>query len=193
MNAPKNLNTGNANVPTGNANAPIGNVNAPKTSIMNTNTGKKLSQMGNIAKNLGSSRETLDISWNTIGIITLLGLVYIIAASIGIGVFSKCEKFKGKTMQENLNKILVATLGIAIAIPFTLSMTKMFSNETPVFVLVYAIMGIIGTSIALNWTVNCDEAKSESTTTIGVSLASFIAMLMFGVYLIAPMGKANTA
>jgi len=67
----------------------------------------------------------------------------------------------------------------------------MFSNEMPVFVLIYAIMGIIGSSIALNWTVNCDGTKKESTTTIGVSLASFIAMLLFGVYLIAPMGKGN--
>lgn len=177
MNAPKTSNNGTVNTP----------VNAP----VNTNTSKKLSEMVNIAKNIGSTKETLDISWNTIGIITLLGLVYIIAASIGINVFSKCEKFKGNTMQENLNKILVATLGIAIAIPFTLSMTKMFSNETPVFILVYAIMGVIGSSIALNWTVNCDETKS--TTTIGVSLASFIAMLMFGVYLIVPMGKAKIA
>jgi len=146
--------------------------------------GKKISQIGN-------TRETLDISWNTIGIITLLGVMYMVAASIGINVFSKCEKFKGKKMQENLNKILVATLGIALAIPFTLAMTKMFSNEMPVFVLIYAIMGIIGSSIALNWTVNCDGTKKESTTTIGVSLASFIAMLLFGVYLIAPMGKGN--
>jgi len=153
--------------------------------------GKKISQIGNIAKNIGNTRETLDISWNTIGIITLLGVMYMVAASIGINVFSKCEKFKGKKMQENLNKILVATLGIALAIPFTLAMTKMFSNEMPVFVLIYAIMGIIGSSIALNWTVNCDGTKKESTTTIGVSLASFIAMLLFGVYLIAPMGKGN--
>jgi H+/Cl- antiporter ClcA len=93
----------------------------------------KMSRLGNAVKNIGNTRETLDISWNTIGIITVLGLTYIVAASIGINTFSKCEKFKGKKLQENLNKILVATLGMAIAIPFTLTMTKMFSNEMPVF------------------------------------------------------------
>ena len=149
----------------------------------------KISRLGNAVKNIGNTRETLDISWSTIGIITVLGLTYIVAASIGINTFSKCEKFKGKRLQENLNKILVATLGMAIAIPFTLSMTKMFSNEMPVFLLTYAIMGVIGSAIALNWTVNCDEAEKQSTTTIGVSLASFIAMLMFGVFLIVPKGK----
>jgi hypothetical protein len=146
----------------------------------------KMSRLGNAVKNIGNTRETLDISWNTIGIITLLGAVYMIAASIGINTFSKCEKFKDKTLQENLNKILVATLGIALAIPFTLSMTKM-----SVFLMTYAIMGVIGTSIALNWTVNCKEAEKNTTTTIGVSLASFIATLMFGVFLIVPKGKLN--
>ena len=169
-----------------NNNSAMNNTASTTNNLVNkTNgVGKKISQIGN-------TRETLDISWNTIGIITLLGVMYMVAASIGINVFSKCEKFKGKKMQENLNKILVATLGIALAMPFTLAMTKMFSNEMPVFVLIYAIMGIIGSSIALNWTVNCDGTKKESTTTIGVSLASFIAMLLFGVYLIAPMGKGN--
>lgn len=135
------------------------------------------------------SRETLDISWSTIGFITIFAFIYMVAASIGINTFSKCEKFKGKQLQENLNKVLVATLGIALAIPFTLSMTKMFSNELPVFLLTYAIMGIIGTSITLNWNVNCKEAVKNNTTTIGASLASFIATLMFGVYLIVPKSK----
>lgn len=158
---------------------------------VNSNTGRKLGQMANLAKNIGNTRETLNISWNTIGIITLLGTMYIVAASVGINTFSNCEKFKGKRLQENLNKVLVATLGMALAIPFTLSMTKMFSNEMPVFLLTYAIMGVIGSSIALNWTVNCEEAEKQSITTIGVSLASFIAMLMFGVFLIVPKGKLD--
>ena len=149
----------------------------------------KMSRLGNAIKNAGSARETLDIAWGTIGIITILGFIYMVAASIGINTFSKCEKFKGKQLQENLNKVLVATLGMALAIPFTLSMTKMFSNEMPVFLLTYAIMGVIGTSIALNWNVNCEDTEKNNTTAIGVSLASFIAMLMFGVYLIVPKSK----
>ena len=170
------------------------NNNSAMNSTANSTTAPantKMTRPGNAVKNIGNTRETLDISWNTIGIITLLGAMHMIAASIGINTFSKCEKFKGKTLQENLNKILVATLGIALAIPFTLSMTKMFSNEMPVFLMTYAIMGVIGTSIALNWTVNCEEAEKNTTTTIGVSLASFIATLMFGVFLIVPKGKLN--
>lgn len=159
---------------------------------MNTNTAaNKFSQLGNVVKNIGNTRENLDISWNTIGVITLLGLVYMVAASTGIGTFSKCEKFKGKPMQENLNKVLIASLGIALAIPFTLSMVKMFSNEFPVFLLTYAIMGVIGASIALNWSVNCEDVDANVTPTIGVSLTSFIAALMFGGYLIMPKGNMN--
>ena len=166
--------------------------NLANTAVSKTNrAANKIAQIGNIAKNLGSTRETLDISWNTIGIITLLGAVYMVAASVGIGTFAKCGTFKGKSLHENLNKVLVASLGIALAIPFTLSMTKMFSNEMPIFMMTYAIMGVIGTSIALNWTINCDEAERESMTTIAISLASFIATLLFGVFLMLPKGKVN--
>jgi hypothetical protein len=162
--------------------------NLANTAVSRTN---KIAQIGNIAKNLGSTRETLDISWNTIGIITLLGAVYMVAASVGISTFTKCEKFKGKSLHENLNNVLVASLGIALAIPFTLTMTKMFSNEMPVFMVTYAIMGVIGASIALNWAVNCKDVDKNITPTIGVSLASFIATLLFGVFLILPKGKVN--
>ena len=151
----------------------------------------KMSRISNAVKNMGNTRETLDISWNTIGVITLLGAAYMIAASIGINTFSKCEKFKGKSLQENLHKVLIASLGIALAIPFTLSMTKMFSDEMPVFMLTYAIMGVIGASIAINWSVNCEGVDKNITPTIGVSLASFVATMLFGVYLIMPMGKKN--
>lgn len=162
-----------------------------KTNRVASGVGKKFTQLGNIAKNLGSTRETLDISWNTIGIITLLGAVYMVAASVGINTFTKCGKFKGKSLHENLNNVLVASLGIALAIPFTLTMTKMFSNEMPVFMMTYAIMGVIGASIALNWAVNCKDVDKNTTPTIGVSLASFIATLLFGVFLIIPKGKVN--
>jgi hypothetical protein len=166
--------------------------NLANTAVSKTNrAANKIAQIGNIAKNLGSTRETLDISWNTIGIITLLGAVYMVAASVGISTFTKCEKFKGKSLHENLNNVLVASLGIALAIPFTLTMTKMFSNEMPVFMVTYAIMGVIGASIALNWAVNCKDVDKNITPTIGVSLASFIATLLFGVFLILPKGKVN--
>lgn len=166
-------------------------MNSGAVNSVSSPVNNKISRLGNAVKNFGSARETLDISWNTIGMITALGFIYMVAASTGIGTFSKCEKFKGKPMQENLNKVLVASLGIALAIPFTLSMTKMFSDEMPVFLLTYAIMGIIGASIALNWSVNCEDVDADVTPTIGVSLASFIAALMFGGYLIMPKGKAN--
>lgn len=178
----------NKNSAMGNA---ISNVNETMNQL-NKNVNKAnstLSTLGTKIKNFGNSRENLDISWNTIGVITLLGLTYIVASSIGIGIFTKCDKFKGKKIQEDLNKLLIGTLGVAIAIPFTLSMTKLFSNETPVFMLVYAIMGIIGSSIALNWSVNCENDEKKSVTSIALSLTSFIVMLLTGIFLIAPIGN----
>ena len=54
----------------------------------------KISRLGNAVKNFRSARETLDISWNTIGMITVLGFIYMVAASTGIGTFSKCATIK---------------------------------------------------------------------------------------------------
>jgi len=58
------------------------NVVNNSASTTNNTVTKKFSEISTIAKNIGGTRETLDISWNTIGIITLLGAVYMITASI---------------------------------------------------------------------------------------------------------------
>ena len=73
----------------------------------------------------------MSISWITILVMAALGLVYVTGASLGIDIFSKCSSLKGSEVQENLNKWLIATLGIIITVPVTLLITKMFDNETP--------------------------------------------------------------
>lgn len=159
----------------------------------NKTSAQKVSNIGSAIANIGATREELGISWNTIGLITVLGLIYVIASSIGIGLFAKCDKFKDKTMQQNLNKWLIGTLGVAIAVPFTIVLLKTFSNEAAVFTLFYAILGIIASSVSLNWTVNCDESTKESRNTVIISLVCFIVMLMFGVFLMLPKGKSVVA
>ena len=125
----------------------------------------------------------LKISWLTIFMISTLGFAYTVGASVGIDTFSKCDKFKGKSVQEGLNKWLIATLGVSIAIPVTLFLTKMFDDETPVFMILYALLGIIGMSVALNWSTNCDNADPSSKSTLGMSLASFLCALLGGIFM----------
>src|SRR5210317_2162284 len=133
----------------------------------------RASRMYNNAKAIASGKVDLEVSWGTVGGILLLGFFYMVTASIGIGVFSKCDAMKGKSVQENLNKYLAATLTIALTIPFTLLVTKFAKNEASVFMLIYAIMGLVGSAGTLNYSVKCKNSKKQAKGFAGFGVASF--------------------
>jgi 4-amino-4-deoxy-L-arabinose transferase-like glycosyltransferase len=140
-----------------------------------------------VAETAGQSIN-MEINWGTIGIILLLGFFYMVIASLGIDTFSKCDELKGKTVQENLNKWLIATLAIALTVPFTLLVTKMAgTKKLGAFTFLYAIMGLIGSAATLNWARNCAEAKKDQSKLVysGVNVASFSCVLLISMFLIA--------
>ena len=120
---------------------------------------QRASAMYNKVKNISSGKLELEISWGTVSIVMLLAMAYVAIASTGISTFNKCDAMKGKTVQENLNKYLAATMTIGITIPFTLMFIKFAKNETALFMMIYGIMGLVGSAAALNWTVKCERAK----------------------------------
>ena len=143
------------------------------------------------AKTAGQKVE-LDINWGTIGIILFLGFFYMVIASIGIDTFSKCDELQGKAVQENLNKWLIATLAIALAIPFTLFVTKVAgTKKLGAFTLIYAIMGLIGSAAALNWIRNCKVTKDDKPKLIysGLNVASFSCVLLISLFLFVKKNK----
>jgi len=146
----------------------------------------RASRMYNNAKAIASGKVDLEVSWGTIGGILLLGFVYMVTASIGISVFSKCDAMKGKPVQENLNKYLAATLTIALTIPFTLFITKIVKNEGAVFTLIYSLMGLIGGAAALNWTLNCPKAKEAEKGYSAFSVVLFSISLLASFYMLRP-------
>jgi hypothetical protein len=111
-----------------------------------------------------------------------------VTASIGIGVFSKCDSMKGKPVQENLNKYLAATLTIALTIPFTLLVTKLAKNEAGVFMLIYSLMGLVGAAAALNWTLKCPDAKEAEKGYSAFSVVLFTITLLASFYVMKPKG-----
>jgi hypothetical protein len=115
-----------------------------------------------------------------------------VIASIGIDTFSKCDELKGKAVQENLNKWLIATLAIALAIPFTLFVTKVAgTKKLGAFTLIYAIMGLIGSAAALNWIRNCKVTKDDKPKLIysGLNVASFSCVLLISLFLFVKKNK----
>jgi len=144
-----------------------------------------------VAQTAGQKVE-MDINWGTIGIILFLGFFYMVIASLGIDTFSKCDELQGKTVQENLNKWLIATLAIALAIPFTLFITKVAgSKKLGAFTLIYAIMGLIGSAATLNWVRNCKAAKEDQSKLVysGLNVASFSCVLLISIFLFVKKGK----
>lgn len=141
-----------------------------------------------------ASREfNLKLNYGQIGIIFLLSVFYLAMASMGINMYSKCKELEGNKVQQDLNKWLIATLAISITIPFTLFITKVSGSKlTPILMLIFAIMGIIGSATSLNWSMACKDAdNSDKTMQIysGINVASFTCMCLISMFMMRP--KSN--
>ena len=147
---------------------------------------ERASAVYNKARNISAGKLELEISWGTIGIITLLGMVYLVISSMGLNIYASCDAMKDKPVQENLNKYLAATLTIGLTIPFTLLVTKFVKNEAMVFMMIYSIMGIVGSSAVLNWTTKCEKAKQSEKGFAGFSLASFVCVFIVAAFMMRP-------
>ena len=144
------------------------------------------SSMYNKARNISAGKIDLEISWSTIGIIMLLGIVYLVISSIGLNIYASCDAMKNEPVQENLNKYLAATLTIGLTIPFTLLVTKFVKNEAVAFMMIYSIMGIVGSAAVLNWTTKCEKAKQSDKGFAGFSLASFVCVFVVAAFMMRP-------
>jgi len=147
---------------------------------------EQAASMYNRAKKLASGTLQLEIKWSTVGLILMMGFLYMIISSIGMSIFAKCEAMKGKPVQENLNKYLAATLTIGLTIPFTLLVLKLVKKELAVFMLIYSIMGLVGSAAALNWTVKCENAKQSEKTYAGMNVALFSITLLASMWMLRP-------
>jgi len=147
---------------------------------------EQAASMYNRAKKLASGTLQLEIKWSTVGLILMMGFLYMIISSIGMSIFAKCEAMKGKPVQENLNKYLAATLTIGLTIPFTLLVLKLVKKELAVFMLIYSIMGLVGSAAALNWATKCDNAKKSEKTWAGMNVALFSMTLLASAWMLRP-------
>jgi len=145
--------------------------------------------MYNQLKNISSGKLDLEVSWGTIALIILLTVFYVAISSVGIDTFKKCPAMKGDTTQENLNKYLAATMTIGLTIPFTLMLTKFARNEAALFMIIYGIMGIVGSATVLNWTTKCDGTRQELKGYAGFSVASFSCTLIIAIFLLSRQAR----
>ena len=122
---------------------------------------------------------TVSLTYGQIVLITMLAASYLVVASLGINMFSRCTELKGVKLQENLNKWIIATLAIAIAIPCTLFTVRMAGSKlTGLMMLLFAIFGIVASAGVLNWNSKCAAVEESEKIYGGMNMAVFIVMLI---------------
>ena len=134
----------------------------------------------------------MNLSYGSIVLITMLAASYLVVASLGIDIFAKkCTELVGVKTQENLNKWLIATLAIAIAIPCTLLMVRTAGTKlNGLMMLLFAIFGIVASSAVIHWNRTCETEESEKIYG-GINMAVFIAMLLAAMYLLSRPAYKN--
>ena len=132
-----------------------------------------------------SQRADFSLSYGSIVLITMLAASYLVVASLGIDTFTKkCKELAGVKTQENLNKWLVATLAIAITIPFTLLVVKLSGKKLQaLMMLLFGILGIVASSAVIHWNRKCETPESEKIYG-GINMAIYIVMLLIAMFLL---------
>lgn len=133
---------------------------------------------------------TITINYGQIGLILMFGFLYLVIASLGIDMFNKCPEKEGNSTQENLKNFLSYTLTIALTIPCTLLLVKTAGSKlSGIIVLLFGIMGIVGSSASLNWARTCESAKKDKSK-LGFSAASLVIFLLAflsGLFMLRPI------
>ncbi len=158
-------------------------------------TAMQTSQIGVAATAKAAETTTITINYGQIGLILMFGFLYLVIASLGIDMFNKCPEKEGNSTQENLKNFLSYTLTIALTIPCTLLLVKTAGSKlSGIIVLLFGIMGIVGSSAALNWARTCESAKKDKSK-LGFSAASLVIFLLAflsGLFMLRPI-KAKVA
>jgi len=148
------------------------------------------SQMGVAATAKAAETATITINYGQIGLIAMFGFLYLVIASLGIDMFNKCDEQAGKSTQENLKLFLSYTLTIALTIPCTLLMVKTAGSKlSGIIVLLFGIIGIVGSSASLNWARTCESSKKDKSK-MGFSAASLVIFLLAflgGLFMLRPV------
>ena len=142
-----------------------------------------------ITNSLGR-KPNVSLTYGQIILITILASCYLIVASVGINMFNGCTELKGVKLQENLNKWIIASLAIAIAIPCTLFTVRMAGSKlSGLMMLLFAIFGIVASAGVLNWNSKCAAVEESEKIYGGINMAVFIVMLLASFFFLKSSNK----
>jgi len=140
-------------------------------------------QLVSVVNKLKTGKIETEIGYPQVGLTILLGIFFVAITSLGIDKYNKCEGIQDSKKYQNLKAFMSHTMAVAIAIPIILILQKLVSNEGGVFTIIYAIMGLTASSMAMNIMSQpeCkDNVKSSDKNFAIVSIVGWIILLLAG-------------
>ena len=136
-----------------------------------------------IVDKLKNGKIEVEIGYAQIGLIVVLGIFYIAITSLAINKYNKCEAIQNSEKNQNLKTFMSHSMVIAITIPIVLLLMKFVNNEGGVFTIVYSIMGLTASSIAMDIIrqPECADSVEASDKNFAIlSLVGWIVLLLTG-------------
>ena len=136
-----------------------------------------------VVNKLKTGKIETEIGYPQVGLTVLLGIFFVAITALGIDKYNKCMGIQSSEKYQNLKMFMSHTMTIAITIPVILLLQKLVSNEGGVFTIVYAIMGLTASSIAMDIMrqPECEDTVKSSDKNFAImSLVGWIILLLAG-------------
>jgi hypothetical protein len=137
-------------------------------------------QIYDIAKGVMDGRLDIELPMISVFTIFVLALIYMVTASMGIDMYETCDNVE---KSKKINQYMSYTLTIALTIPFTLLITKLFGNDTGAFMILYGIMGTLTSYFAFDLVRKCDNQLALRDVWTKFTLGLYILVLIVGIIL----------
>ena len=137
----------------------------------------------NIVNKLKTGKIETEIGYAQVGLTILLGIFFVAITALGIDKYNKCEGIKDSEKYQNLKMLMSHTMTIAITIPVVLLLMKLVNNEGGVFTIVYSIMGLTASAIAVDIMrqPECeDTVKTSDMNFAKLSVGGWLVLLLAG-------------
>ena len=140
-------------------------------------------ELVSVVNKLKTGKIETEIGYPQVGLTILLGIFFVAVTALGIDKYNKCEGIQDSEKYQNLKMFMSHTMAIAITIPVILLLQKFVSNEGGVFTIIYAIMGLTASSIAMDIMrqPECEDTVKKSDKNFAImSLVGWIILLLAG-------------
>jgi len=136
-----------------------------------------------VVNKLKAGKIETEIGYPQVGLTILLGIFFVAITALGIDKYNKCEGIQDSEKYQNLKMFMSHTMAIAITIPVILLLQKFVTNEGGVFTIIYAIMGLTASAIAMDIMrqPECEDTVKKSDKNFAImSLVGWIILLLAG-------------